>query len=576
MFLRHALVDGDWDGQRHAFVRANQERVADVVALEERVRRDLLVGDDDLVAFFDARVPDDVTSARRFGTLVGEGRSATSPTGSPTEPSDLIDPAAGVPDLADFPETWPLGEARLPLTYVLDPTSDLDGVVVDVPLPLLDAVERAGLEWQVPGRRLELVTALVRTLPKDLRRRHTPARRGRRRRARRGSAPTTARCSRSLAAALTERGGPAVAPHHLDLAAVPDHLRVTYRAVDDAGRPLAWSKDLAALRRRLAERVREALATASPVAEVHGATVVDVRHDPDHRRRSPTPATRSPGTPPWSTKATRSASGCCPPSPRRGPRCGAAPAGCSCCSSVPRCARSTGRCRTPTKLALGASDRAVGGRGLPGRARRPRSTSCSWSTAVPCATRRRSTRCAAAVRAGFARAAAAARPSSWPTPLGHAAAIDATLATMLTPAHDETVLDARAHLDRLLRRGWIADAGFDQLPDVVRYLRALEHRVQKARTEPDRDRRHIAGIQRLEREYRARRRPRRHRRGPHDARGAPRQHLRPVGRRQGRRQRAQGPQGPRRAWPESQRLCSFVAHATRGYTDVVSGVGRRW
>ena len=73
---------------------------------------------------------------------------------------------------------------------------------------------------------------------------------------------------------------------------------------------------------------------------------------------------------------------------------------------------------------------------------------------------------------------------------------------MLTPAHDETVLDARAHLDRLLRRGWIADAGFDQLPDVVRYLRALEHRVQKARTEPDRDRRHIAGIQQLEREYR--------------------------------------------------------------------------
>ena len=57
---------------------------------------------------------------------------------------------------------------------------------------------------------------------------------------------------------------------------------------------------------------------------------------------------------------------------------------------------------------------------------------------------------------------------------------------MLTPAHDETVLDARAHLDRLLRRGWIADAGYDQLPDVVRYLRALEHRVREGphRTRP--------------------------------------------------------------------------------------------
>ena len=72
--------------------------------------------------------------------------------------SDLIDRGSDVPDLADFPETWTLGEARLPLTYVLDPTSDLDGVVVDVPLPLLDAAASAGLEWQVPGRRLELVT----------------------------------------------------------------------------------------------------------------------------------------------------------------------------------------------------------------------------------------------------------------------------------------------------------------------------------------------------------------------------------------------------------------------------------
>ena len=111
---------------------------------------------------------------------------------------------------------------------------------------------------------------------------------------------------------------------------------------------------------------------------------------------------------------------------------------------------------------------------------------------------------------------------------------------MLTEAHDESVLDARAHLDRLLHPAWISTAGFDRLPDIARYLRALEHRVRKARTQPDRDRRHIATIQALEREYRdvARR----------DLDGSVRamleelrvQHLRPVRRRQGRRQRAQG------------------------------------
>ena len=134
MFLRHALVDGDWDGSTHAFVRANQERVADVVELEHRVRRDLLVSDDDLVAFFDARVPDDVTSARRFDGWWGKAQrddpgSAHLPPRRPDRrrrrPS---------PDLADFPETWSVAGAALPLTYVLDPTSDLDGVVVDVPL----------------------------------------------------------------------------------------------------------------------------------------------------------------------------------------------------------------------------------------------------------------------------------------------------------------------------------------------------------------------------------------------------------------------------------------------------------
>jgi ATP-dependent helicase HrpA len=108
----------------------------------------------------------------------------------------------------------------------------------------------------------------------------------------------------------------------------------------------------------------------------------------------------------------------------------------------------------------------------------------------------------AAVRAGFA-PAAVRLAEQVADAVGHAATIDATLDTMLTAAHDDTVLDVRAHLDRLLHPGWIADAGHDQLPDVVRYVRALEHRVQKAKTDPGRDRQRIAAIQRLEREYRA-------------------------------------------------------------------------
>ena len=251
-------------------MQANKEQVADVVALEERVRRDLLVSDDALVAFFDARVPADVTTARRFDRW-WKGAARTQPDLLTYAHADLVEPDAGSIDQAGFPDRWPWGDARLPLTYVLDPTSDLDGVVVDVPLPLLDARRRRSARLagaRPPARARHGAPAHA---AEGARRHHTPA------------ADVAAELLGAvgpedgplldvLAAALAVAAGVPVAAHHLDPGAVPAHLRVTYRAVDDGGRPLAWSKDLPALRRRLAERVREALAAAAPVDEVSGAT----------------------------------------------------------------------------------------------------------------------------------------------------------------------------------------------------------------------------------------------------------------------------------------------------------------
>ena len=287
MFLRHALVDGDWDGARHAFVQANQEQVADVVALEERVRRDLLVGDDDLVAFFDARVPDDVTSARRFDRW-WKGAARTQP--------DLLTYTTGRPHRPrrrrpstwpTSPSAWPLGR-RPPAAHLRARPRRRTSTAWWSTCRCRCSTPSSGarLDWQVPGHRLDLVTALLRTLPKDA---PAPPHAGRAtwppsvlasRRARRRPAPRRARGGPE-----PTRGGARWRAHHLDLAAVPDHLRVTYRAVDDGGRPLAWSKDLPALRRRLAERVREALAAAAPVAEVQRGDRLGVRHDPATRSR---------------------------------------------------------------------------------------------------------------------------------------------------------------------------------------------------------------------------------------------------------------------------------------------------
>jgi ATP-dependent helicase HrpA len=80
--------------------------------------------------------------------------------------------------------------------------------------------------------------------------------------------------------------------------------------------------------------------------------------------------------------------------------------------------------------------------------------------------------------------------------------VEARLATMVAASLDETVVDVRSHLQRLLHQGWITAAGADRLPDVARYLRAVEHRVERAATKPDGDRARIAEVRALEQAYR--------------------------------------------------------------------------
>ena len=86
----------------------------------------------------------------------------------------LITDAADAPEAIDYPDTWPQGRHRLRLTYQFEPGSDADGVTVHVPLAVLNQVEADGFDWQVPGLRQELVTELIRSLPKAIRRNFVP------------------------------------------------------------------------------------------------------------------------------------------------------------------------------------------------------------------------------------------------------------------------------------------------------------------------------------------------------------------------------------------------------------------
>src|SRR5215216_6320977 len=174
LFLRHALVEGDWDTS-HAFFARNRRLLAEVEDLEHRSRRrDILVDDHTLFDFYDQRIPDEVVSAHHFDAWWKRARQ-DQPDLLDFERSMLIGDAAGAADAAAYPDTWEQDGHRLRLTYQFEPGSDADGVTVHVPLAVLNQIDEDGFDWQVPGLRQELVTELIRSLPKAVRRSFIPA-----------------------------------------------------------------------------------------------------------------------------------------------------------------------------------------------------------------------------------------------------------------------------------------------------------------------------------------------------------------------------------------------------------------
>jgi len=270
MFIEHALVAGEWRVDL-AVLEENRRRIDQVLALEERVRRrHLFAGEDALARLYDSRLPSEVLAASSFGVWWrGEGRKDPDRLLLPLEA--LIDPSAGPVDLAGFPDRWSGGGVDLELRYRFEPGARDDGVTAVVPLLLLHLLRPQPFEWHVPGYRAELVAALVRALPKQLRRRLVPA-------AETAVAvaaaadPSEGELRHVLAARLSERAGERVEPADLDLEGLPDHLRVRFLVLGEGGAPLAASRRLEELQEALRPELRAALAAAFPGLVRRGAT----------------------------------------------------------------------------------------------------------------------------------------------------------------------------------------------------------------------------------------------------------------------------------------------------------------
>jgi len=272
LFIRHALVQGEWS-TRHAFVTRNRERLEQIEEMERRARRELAVDDETIVAFYDARVPDDVVSVRHFDRW-WQKAGRRDPHLLDLDPGALL--AGEAPSAEQFPDTWTSGGLTLPLSYAYQPGAETDGVTVTVPLAVLGQVRAEDLAWQVPGLREEMLTALVRSLPKTLRRSLVPAPDSARALLARLAHDGRPRGDEPLLPALSDAvrrlSGLDVPLDAWNVAGLPTHLRLTFRVVDDAGTTVAEGPDLGALRRRHAEATRAAVAAVADGAERRGVT----------------------------------------------------------------------------------------------------------------------------------------------------------------------------------------------------------------------------------------------------------------------------------------------------------------
>lgn len=276
LFITSALVEGQWRTRHHFYARNERVRL-EAEELEERTRTRGLVDDAAVYAFYDARIPAEITSVSHFDRWWRDQRRRDEHY-LDLALDDVTSDAASDVDAEAYPTMWTVGEHDVGVSYAFDPGKGRDGVTVTLDVSALNQVDSAPFTWQVPGLRAELATELIRHLPKATRVNFVPA-------------PNWAQrildylnahpelsglaFPEAAARALTHLSGVPVRASDFDLAALPAHLQVTF-VVSDSTKPqapeLGASKDFEELRRQFAPTLNKQLNAAAPQITHTGAT----------------------------------------------------------------------------------------------------------------------------------------------------------------------------------------------------------------------------------------------------------------------------------------------------------------
>ncbi len=503
LFIQRALVEGDWT-TRHRFVADNARLVEQLTELEARTRRrDLLVDDATVAAFYDQRIPADVVSARHFDSWWKKASRQTPDLLTFTEELLLSERADAV-DTGAYPGTWHQGDLELPLSYRFEPGSPEDGVTVHLPLEVLNQVTAVGFDWQVPGLREGLVTALIRTLPKATRRLLVPAPEHAaaltRELAAAGLGPADGPLTEVLSQLVRTSRGVVVGPGEWDVDRVPEHLRVAFSVEDARGVVLARGRDLDAVRAQAAPQLRRQVSRAGAALERTGLREWDFGDVPTDFTTTSSTGRRVEGFPALADEGASVGLRILPTRAEAEAEHRVGVRRLLILGTSPPWKQVLARLTNAQKLALAHNPHGSV----------PALLDDCLAAAVDAIAAER-VHGAVRTTTEFAEALTAVRTHLAARVLQVVGLVEPVLAkdlqaqrrmeAMTAAPLADLVADVRAQLRELVRPGFVADAGVTRLPDLDRYLRAVLHRLEKAPADLARDARAADDVLTAEQAY---------------------------------------------------------------------------
>lgn len=284
IFIRSALIAGDLTSNA-AFYVHNQSLLKELEALEAKSRRrDVVVDENVLYAFYDSHLPDNIVSGQTLDKWLRQQPEKAKALFLSSD--ELTRDDATLVSNAEYPDTLEMNGSRFPIEYHFDPGNHhCDGITLVTPLAGLNAINPQRCEWLIPGLLREKITALIRSLPKQLRKNFVPAPNFAEA-CEQALKPSDATLTSAVAAHLTKMTGVLIPYDAWNTENISPHLLMNFRVIGADGSVVKEGRDLQSIKDSLSATIDEAselITEAEPDTSYNqdnvGPEILDTLHE---------------------------------------------------------------------------------------------------------------------------------------------------------------------------------------------------------------------------------------------------------------------------------------------------------